>query len=95
MNGDVTLAPPGQNRKTSSGKPLVAQSVVRVLESAQAIAIAPPDEANVTLVNRVHPPTWRNPQPAHKYDLVVLGGGTAGLVSALGCGRSRCPRGTC
>jgi len=32
----------------------------------------------------VHPPDWRNPKPAAKYDLVVLGGGTAGLVSAMG-----------
>src|SRR5918996_6661233 len=46
--------------------------------------VAPPDEANLELVNRVHPPTWRNPTPASKYDLVVLGGGTAGLVSAMG-----------
>jgi pyruvate/2-oxoglutarate dehydrogenase complex dihydrolipoamide dehydrogenase (E3) component len=44
----------------------------------------PSDAANSELVNHVHPPTWRNPQPAHTYDLVVLGGGTAGLVSALG-----------
>ena len=32
----------------------------------------------------VHPPEWRNPDPAARYDLVVLGGGTAGLVSAMG-----------
>ncbi|HUP19477.1 MAG TPA: FAD-dependent oxidoreductase, partial [Gemmatimonadota bacterium] len=30
----------------------------------------------------VAPPDWRNPAPAGRYDLVVLGGGTAGLVSA-------------
>src|SRR5918996_2275787 len=46
--------------------------------------VAPPDEANLELVNRVHPPTWRNPEPASTYDLVVLGAGTAGLVSAMG-----------
>lgn len=44
----------------------------------------PPDDANTELVARVHPPAWQNPQPAPKYDLVVLGGGTAGLVSAMG-----------
>lgn len=32
----------------------------------------------------VHPPDWRNPKAADRYDLVVLGGGTAGLVSAMG-----------
>ena len=28
--------------------------------------------------------SWRNPEPAPLYDLVVIGGGTAGLVSAVG-----------
>jgi pyruvate/2-oxoglutarate dehydrogenase complex dihydrolipoamide dehydrogenase (E3) component len=36
------------------------------------------------LVDLVHPPDWANPQPPRRYDLVVIGGGTAGLVSALG-----------
>ena len=30
----------------------------------------------------VAPPGWKNPEPAPRYDLVVLGGGTAGLVAA-------------
>jgi pyruvate/2-oxoglutarate dehydrogenase complex dihydrolipoamide dehydrogenase (E3) component len=46
--------------------------------------VAPPDDANRELVAWVHPPAWRNPEPAAKYDLLVLGGGTAGLVSAMG-----------
>ena len=49
-----------------------------------AAAAQPLDEADRDLVSRVHPAGWRNPPPAAKYDLVVLGGGTAGLVSALG-----------
>ena len=32
----------------------------------------------------MHPPDWINPQAAPSYDLVVIGGGTAGLVSAMG-----------
>jgi pyruvate/2-oxoglutarate dehydrogenase complex dihydrolipoamide dehydrogenase (E3) component len=36
------------------------------------------------LVALVHPPDWTNPTPLRRYDLVVIGGGTAGLVSALG-----------
>lgn len=32
----------------------------------------------------VHPERWVNPAPARLYDLVVLGGGTAGLVTAVG-----------
>lgn len=36
------------------------------------------------LRNRVAPPDWVNPAPKAKYDLVVLGGGPAGLVAAAG-----------
>ncbi len=34
------------------------------------------------LLNLVHPPDWKNPPPPGRYHLVVIGGGTAGLVSA-------------
>jgi pyruvate/2-oxoglutarate dehydrogenase complex dihydrolipoamide dehydrogenase (E3) component len=36
------------------------------------------------LIDQVRPPGWRNPEPASLYDLVVIGGGTAGLVCAAG-----------
>ena len=36
------------------------------------------------LIRNVHPPDWINPQPADRYHLVVIGGGTAGLVAAAG-----------
>jgi pyruvate/2-oxoglutarate dehydrogenase complex dihydrolipoamide dehydrogenase (E3) component len=39
---------------------------------------------NARLREHVCPPGWRNPPPAPKYDLVVIGGGTAGLVCAAG-----------
>ena len=42
------------------------------------------DEANRRLVANVHPPDWANPTPAGRYNLVVLGAGTAGLVTAAG-----------
>jgi pyruvate/2-oxoglutarate dehydrogenase complex dihydrolipoamide dehydrogenase (E3) component len=32
----------------------------------------------------VRPSEWRNPQPAERYDFVVIGAGTAGLVAAHG-----------
>ena len=35
-------------------------------------------------IERVRPPDWVNPAPARRYNLVVVGGGTAGLVSAAG-----------
>ena len=45
--------------------------------------IEPGDRWNRALLEHAHPPGWRNPEPAARYDLVVLGGGTAGLVSAI------------
>ena len=36
------------------------------------------------LIANVHPPNWRNPTPPGRYNLVVLGAGTAGLVAAAG-----------
>lgn len=46
--------------------------------------VLPLDAANQTLLQAVHPPDWSNPEPRGVYDLVVVGGGTAGLVSAIG-----------
>jgi len=36
------------------------------------------------LVAQVHPENWTNPVPAARYDLVVIGAGTGGLVTAAG-----------
>jgi pyruvate/2-oxoglutarate dehydrogenase complex dihydrolipoamide dehydrogenase (E3) component len=47
-------------------------------------AVFPPTENNKALLLNVHPPDWVNPEPASCYNLVVIGAGTAGLVSAAG-----------
>ncbi|MFL6195761.1 MAG: mercuric reductase [Thermoanaerobaculia bacterium] len=47
-------------------------------------AIEPLDEHNLKLIENVHPPGWVNPEPAARYHMVVIGAGTAGLVSAKG-----------
>src|SRR5262245_31160017 len=46
--------------------------------------VLPDDVYNRELVGRVHPPDWANPEPLGRYNLVVIGAGTAGLVSAAG-----------
>lgn len=48
--------------------------------------IYPNDEFNRKLVENVHPEGWVNPEPSAPYDMVVIGAGTAGLVSAVGAG---------
>ncbi|HYW51134.1 MAG TPA: mercuric reductase [Gemmatimonadaceae bacterium] len=42
------------------------------------------DRWDSKLIAEVHPPGWVNPVPAKRYDLVVIGAGTGGLVSAAG-----------
>jgi pyruvate/2-oxoglutarate dehydrogenase complex dihydrolipoamide dehydrogenase (E3) component len=50
----------------------------------EAALMRPLDAHNRELVANVHPPDWVNPEPADRYHLVVIGGGTAGLVTAAG-----------
>jgi pyruvate/2-oxoglutarate dehydrogenase complex dihydrolipoamide dehydrogenase (E3) component len=52
--------------------------------STPELLVRPADDANAELVALVHPPDWQNPRAARSYDLIVVGGGTAGLVAAVG-----------
>ncbi|MBM4125180.1 MAG: FAD-containing oxidoreductase, partial [Nitrospira sp.] len=53
------------------------------MSQPEPVRVLPDDEHNRTLVNNVHPATWVNPEPSGKYNLVVIGAGTAGLVTAV------------
>jgi pyruvate/2-oxoglutarate dehydrogenase complex dihydrolipoamide dehydrogenase (E3) component len=46
--------------------------------------LKPLDEFNLKLLNNVHPNGWTDPVPKPKYNLIVVGGGAAGLVTAAG-----------
>jgi len=50
----------------------------------QTTLLQPDTTENRVLAANVHPPGWINPEPAGRYNLVVIGGGTAGLVCAAG-----------
>ena len=63
--------------KTGRGDPAAAEPVAMP-------EVSPLDVHNAVLVANVRPPDWVNPEPAPRYNLVVIGGGTAGLVSAAG-----------
>ncbi|MCM8794211.1 MAG: mercuric reductase [Candidatus Omnitrophica bacterium] len=51
---------------------------------AQAVQVPPMDSYNRQLVANVHPPDWKNPVPSGTYNLVVIGAGTGGIVTAAG-----------
>ncbi len=54
------------------------------MSESNRVIVEPMDEHNRRLVERVHPPDWKNPPPKPRYHLVVIGAGTAGLVAAAG-----------
>ncbi len=45
--------------------------------------VLPDDEYNQRLVANVHPFDWVNPEPTGRYNIVVIGAGTAGLITAV------------
>ncbi len=46
--------------------------------------LEPMDGNNQTLLQQVHPEDWVTPKPSGRYNLVVIGAGPAGLVTAAG-----------
>ncbi|MAT95858.1 MAG: mercuric reductase [Anaerolineaceae bacterium] len=48
------------------------------------IKVPPFDEYNEIMVKNAHPADWQNPTPDGRYNLLVIGGGSAGLVAAAG-----------
>lgn len=53
-------------------------------ETQVPVDLRPLDAFNQRLRAAVHPPGWVNPTPTGRYNLVVVGAGTAGLVTAAG-----------
>jgi pyruvate/2-oxoglutarate dehydrogenase complex dihydrolipoamide dehydrogenase (E3) component len=45
--------------------------------------VLPNDEHNRRLLDNVHPSNWVNPESTGRYNIVVIGAGTAGLVTAV------------
>ena len=44
--------------------------------------VSPRDAHNLTLLENLHPSGYRNPEPAARYNLVVIGAGSGGLITA-------------
>src|SRR5262249_11876189 len=71
---------PGQENQRQRDRPQHAVSMTAHSHDM----VLPADPHNERLVSNVHPPDWVNPTPAPRYNLVVIGAGTAGLVAAAG-----------
>jgi pyruvate/2-oxoglutarate dehydrogenase complex dihydrolipoamide dehydrogenase (E3) component len=53
-------------------------------DTATVFSVLPEDSYNDALVANVRPQNWINPKPKARYDMVVIGAGAAGLVTAVG-----------
>ncbi|HZY42010.1 MAG TPA: FAD-dependent oxidoreductase, partial [Anaerolineae bacterium] len=53
-----------------------------MLQHNTPLVSVPQDAHERERLENLHPSEWRNPQPADRYDLVVIGAGPAGLVAA-------------
>ena len=50
----------------------------------EVCGVSPLDEHNTRMLDLLHPKVWVDPQPKSSYNLVVIGAGAGGLVSAAG-----------
>ena len=48
------------------------------------VGVTPLDEHNARLLDNVHPKKWLDPEPKESYNLVVIGAGAGGLITAAG-----------
>ncbi|MGC8660350.1 MAG: FAD-containing oxidoreductase [Desulfomonilaceae bacterium] len=62
------------------GKPQMSSQ----FQPEEKVEVLPDDVHNRELLSNTHPRDWVNPQPAKRYNMVVIGAGTAGLVTAAG-----------
>jgi len=64
---------------------MITQLIERILSMGESESplVLPNDEYNQQLVSNVHPSNWVNPEPTGRYNIVVIGAGTAGLVTAV------------
>lgn len=76
----------GATAKQSSLQPSFPKPDFNVIPGKDVHAIEqvwPLDKHNKTLLDNVHPPNWVDPEST-EYDLVVIGAGSGGLVTAAG-----------
>jgi pyruvate/2-oxoglutarate dehydrogenase complex dihydrolipoamide dehydrogenase (E3) component len=55
-----------------------------VQDRVDTIDVSPRDEHNIVLLDHTRPRAWIDPQPKARYNLVIIGAGSGGLVSAAG-----------
>jgi pyruvate/2-oxoglutarate dehydrogenase complex dihydrolipoamide dehydrogenase (E3) component len=79
VNSGWNLA--GENESLLSKIPSYHDELAQ-MDRVESWGIEPLDEHNARLLDNVHPREWTDPKPRAKYNLVVVGAGSGGLVTA-------------
>jgi len=78
---------PRVSPSTSSASTRVEADALQIDGHEPVPHVRPDRNFDADLLDQVRPTAWRNPDPRAQYDLVVIGGGTGGLISAaIGAG---------
>eukprot|EP00002_Diphylleia_rotans_P006755 TRINITY_DN1613_c0_g1_i2.p1 TRINITY_DN1613_c0_g1~~TRINITY_DN1613_c0_g1_i2.p1 ORF type:complete len:671 (-),score=134.95 TRINITY_DN1613_c0_g1_i2:2168-4180(-) len=79
------FASPAVSNTLSESQPMIDPHTGAFVDvPLEALCVAPMDSHNTRLLDNVHPPLWQNPSPATQYNMVVIGAGAGGLVTAAG-----------
>src|SRR3989442_2821154 len=62
---------------------MLTPAIGKTVANREPVIVLPDDEHNRKLVSNVRPPDWVNSDPSGTYNIVVIGAGTAGLVTAV------------
>ena len=76
--------PPGQECLQPEIPGPDAELAEMAQDDLDRVGVTPLDEYNATLLDNVHPKKWVDPDPKEPYNLVVIGAGAGGLITAAG-----------
>mmetsp|Transcript_8373 Transcript_8373/g.14472 ORF Transcript_8373/g.14472 Transcript_8373/m.14472 type:complete len:736 (+) Transcript_8373:28-2235(+) len=65
-------------------QPTLQKPTEDMMAALKSIDVLPLDEHNIKLLDNVHPPNHVDPTPQKTYNMVVIGAGAGGLVTAVG-----------
>jgi len=72
----------GGESNTEILQPRLRESHDEMIGALDELEVKPLDQHNIHLLDQVHPPKWQNPTPEGTYNVVVIGAGCGGLVTA-------------
>lgn len=84
MTIQIVANKPGETASRLTEKDVAEQGLDKASVGGDLPQLQPYDMHNRVLLENVRPPDWVNPEPSGRYNLIVIGAGTAGLVTAAG-----------